>query len=96
MLHNRVHVWIDGDMGPSTSPNDPAFYLNHCNVDRIWAAWQSRHPTRPYVPSSSASNNLFRHRRGDQMLSSLTQFAPTAAQLLNVANLYTYDSLSVD
>lgn len=96
MLHNRVHVWIGGDMGPSTSPNDPAFYLNHCHVDRIWAAWQSRNPTRPYVPSSNASNNLFRHRRGDPMLSSLTQFAPTAAQLLDVDNLYTYGSLSVD
>lgn len=27
-------------MGPGTSPNDPIFYLNHCNVDRIWAKWQ--------------------------------------------------------
>jgi tyrosinase len=34
--HNLVHVWIGGDMSPSTSPNDPVFYLNHCNVDRIW------------------------------------------------------------
>ena len=37
-LHNRVHVWIGGDMGPASSPNDLAFFLNHCNVDRIWAA----------------------------------------------------------
>ena len=22
----------------ASSPNDPAFFLNHCNVDRIWAA----------------------------------------------------------
>src|SRR5262249_21396630 len=35
-LHNLVHVWIGGDMAPSTSPNDPVFYLNHCNVDRVW------------------------------------------------------------
>ena len=26
-------------MAPATSPNDPVFYLNHCNVDRIWEAW---------------------------------------------------------
>jgi len=38
-MHNQVHVWIGGDMGPATSPNDPVFYLNHCNVDRIWEAW---------------------------------------------------------
>ncbi|MGH3997455.1 MAG: tyrosinase family protein [Pseudonocardiaceae bacterium] len=36
-LHNRVHVWVGGDMLPSSSPNDPVFYLNHCNEDRIWA-----------------------------------------------------------
>ena len=39
-MHNRVHVWFGGDMGPDTSPNDPVFYLNHCNVDRIWEAWR--------------------------------------------------------
>ena len=42
-LHNRVHVFIGGDMSPSTSPNDPVFYLNHCNVDRIWEAWMHQH-----------------------------------------------------
>jgi len=25
--------------GTGHSPNDPVFYLNHCNVDRIWEAW---------------------------------------------------------
>ena len=39
-LHNRVHVWIGGSMLINTSPNDPVFFLNHCNVDRIWALWQ--------------------------------------------------------
>jgi len=39
-LHNRVHVWVGGSMELSTSPNDPVFYLNHSNVDRIWAIWQ--------------------------------------------------------
>jgi len=29
--HNQVHVWIGGDMLPGTSPNDPLFFLNHCN-----------------------------------------------------------------
>jgi tyrosinase len=41
-LHNRVHVWVGGDMDPGTSPNDPVFFLHHCNVDRIWASWQQR------------------------------------------------------
>ena len=39
-MHNAVHIWVGGDMGPGTSPNDPIFFLHHCNVDRIWAKWQ--------------------------------------------------------
>ena len=33
-MHNRVHVFVGGSMGPASSPNDPIFFLNHCNVDR--------------------------------------------------------------
>ena len=29
-----------GRMSLNTSPNDPLFFLHHCNVDRIWAEWQ--------------------------------------------------------
>ena len=32
-MHNAVHIWVDGDMGPGTSPNDPVFFLHHANVD---------------------------------------------------------------
>jgi tyrosinase len=39
-LHNRVHVWVGETMLLNTSPNDPVFFLNHCNVDRLWALWQ--------------------------------------------------------
>ncbi|MBR9920709.1 MAG: tyrosinase family protein [Bacteroidetes bacterium] len=35
---NNIRV---GSMEPlDVSPNDPAFFLHHCNVDRIWAEWQ--------------------------------------------------------
>jgi tyrosinase len=95
-LHNMVHVWIDGDMGPASSPNDPAFYLNHCNVDRIWAAWQADNPGEPYRPPTSADGSLFRHRRGDPLFSILTQFEPLISQMLDLSAFYTYDSLAVD
>jgi tyrosinase len=26
-LHNRIHQWVSGSMGPGTSPNDPVFFL---------------------------------------------------------------------
>ena len=39
-LHNRVHLWVGGNMAPMTSPNDPVFFLHHCFVDKVWADWQ--------------------------------------------------------
>ena len=48
-MHNRVHVWTGGDMAPGSSPNDPVFFLNHCNVDRVWEAWLTRRG-RSYLP----------------------------------------------
>jgi len=52
-LHNKVHVWVGGSMGPMSSPNDPVFFLHHCNVDRLWAEWQLANPHVPYVPDRS-------------------------------------------
>jgi hypothetical protein len=59
-MHNRIHIWVGGDMGPGTSPNDPVFFLHHCNVDRIWALWQTAHPAAAYLPASGgpAGHNL--------------------------------------
>jgi len=90
-LHNRVHVWIGGDMGPGTSPNDPVFYLNHCNVDRIWEAWMAKHG-RTYVPDDSPDNPLG-HRLNDQIISLVTRRTTTPAEMLDVTNIYTYDVL---
>ncbi len=94
VLHNRVHVWIGGDMLPSSSPNDPAFYLNHCNVDRIWTALQARPSSPPYVPTNSAPATLQGHRLDDQMYALLSS-SVTPNQMLNVEEYYTYDSLTV-
>jgi tyrosinase len=52
-LHNRVHVWVGGTMELSTSPNDPVFFLNHCNVDRLWALWQDIRFNRDYPDDGS-------------------------------------------
>jgi hypothetical protein len=46
-LHNSAHGWIGGNMNNFfTSPFEPAFWLNHANVDRIWATWQAVHPRK--------------------------------------------------
>ena len=92
-LHNLVHVWVGGDMSPASSPNDPVFFLNHCNVDRIWEAWMQKHG-RVYVPDQSASNDLKGHRINDP-LASLLSAPTTPAAVLDVTSQYTYDSLDV-
>ena len=95
-LHNRVHVWVGGDMLPSTSPNDPIFYMNHCNVDRIWEAWMQKPggPGRIYLPPDAASASLKGHRLHDT-LSSLLSASTTPSKMLDATALYTYDSLAV-
>jgi tyrosinase len=90
-LHNLVHVWIGGDMAPSTSPNDPVFYLNHCNVDRVWEKWLRTHG-RVYVPNMTASTSLKGHRIDDPIVSPLGSNA-TPRQVLDVSTVYSYDTL---
>jgi tyrosinase len=51
-LHNLVHVWVGGLMAVvPMAPNDPVFFLHHCNIDRIWASWQRRYFQNPTDPA---------------------------------------------
>lgn len=47
VTHNSVHVWVGGTMQNGYSPGDPIFFINHCNVDRLWAEWQYRGERTP-------------------------------------------------
>ena len=81
--HNTVHVFIGGSAGTASSPNDPAFFLLHCNVDRLWAQWQRLHPAEaPYAGPAGP------------MLPVLPGAAPVLpASVVNHEALgYTYDS----
>lgn len=40
-MHNAVHVYVGGQMQTGSSPNDPAFFIHHANVDRLWALYQA-------------------------------------------------------
>ena len=90
-LHNLVHVWIGGDMGPGTSPNDPAFFLNHCNVDRIWEAWQA---DRGRIYSPGIGVGPMGHRIDSAMFSLIGQ-SRVPTDVLDPAAWYEYDSLTV-
>jgi len=85
-LHNRVHLWVGGAMGPAASPNDPIFFLHHCNVDRLWAEWQEKHPNEKYLPESGGPKD---HNLNDPMWS----VNKTPASQLDHRKLgYVYDS----
>jgi tyrosinase len=92
-MHNRVHVWVGGDMAPGSSPNDPVFYLNHCNVDRMWEAWLRRRG-RTYVPA--AGQGPAGHRVNDPLYS-IVWPSMTPAQVLDPTEAgldwYGYDVL---
>jgi tyrosinase len=92
-LHNLVHVWVGGDMLPASSPNDPVFYLNHCNVDRIWEAWMVKNG-RSYLPTDTTAGAPQGQRLNDPLAS---PFGPsvTPAQVLDMTGVYSYDALSV-
>jgi len=76
-IHNRVHVWIGGSMGPSTSPNDPAFFLNHAKEDELWAVWSQKYPAAPhYLPNDSYSVPPAQHhlKRLSEHMDSLSEY----------------------
>jgi tyrosinase len=50
-LHNLIHRYVGGHMVLAASPNDPVFWLHHCNIDRLWSLWeQTTGKEVPYAP----------------------------------------------
>ena len=53
--HDLVHVYVGGSSNPvyglmadpGTAALDPIFYLHHCNIDRMWAAWNDAGHANP-------------------------------------------------
>lgn len=43
-VHGAAHFTIGSDPGGDfyTSPNDPAFFLLHAMIDRVWTIWQTQ------------------------------------------------------
>jgi tyrosinase len=94
-LHNRVHVWVGGSMSPSSSPNDPVFFLHHCFIDKCWADWQALHPTEAaYAPTSGAASG---HNLNDAMQpwAGLGQTITPASLVDHHALGYAYDTEGV-
>lgn len=90
---NNVRV---GSMEPlDVSPNDPSFFMHHCNVDRLWAKWQDQpgNATK-YEPVSGAPEG---YNLNDKMypydISEFQTIPAMVAHGLTPANMLDYKSL---
>jgi hypothetical protein len=64
-LHNYIHNWVGGHMGGGASPNDPIFFMHHCNIDRLWAMWQiDGHQGAAFYPAAGEPHG---HNLNDPM-----------------------------
>ncbi|KAF5814688.1 putative catechol oxidase [Helianthus annuus] len=63
--HTAVHIWVGNprmtnneDLGNFYSAGyDPAFYLHHANVDRMWKVWKDLSPSTNKDPDNDDWNN---------------------------------------
>jgi tyrosinase len=84
-LHNVVHEWVGGSMLPMTSPNEPAFFLHHCFIDKLWADWQRAHPDQSYLPAEPTPLV----RSIDDVMQPWNDVTPR--QMLDHTQFYTYE-----
>ncbi|KAK8037835.1 Di-copper centre-containing protein [Apiospora marii] len=57
-MHAAGHFVLGGDgTDVFSSPNDPAFFLHHAMVDRVWWMWQALHPTLATTIDSTITMN---------------------------------------
>ncbi|KAJ4987077.1 monooxygenase [Stagonosporopsis vannaccii] len=44
--HGTIHASLGGEMNPTTSPNEPLFFLHHPQIDHLWWTWQQQDPAK--------------------------------------------------
>ena len=55
-LHNRVHVWVGGQMAHRRLAQRPGVLAAPRYIDKLWADWQRRHPGSGYLPAAGTPN----------------------------------------
>ncbi|MFC4337787.1 tyrosinase family protein [Salininema proteolyticum] len=90
-MHNRAHVWIGGQMSGGTSPNDPAFWLLHAFVDKLWADWRHLNPEEDYVPRDPIPDWDPQHGKVISLCEKLPPWEVTPADLLDHTRFGRYE-----
>lgn len=72
-LHNQVHQFVGDESnmgGVPSAAGDPLFWLHHCNIDRIWYAWNAaggRNPSSTRGVSWGDTSFSFVSAEGDRI-----------------------------
>ncbi|ACT93073.1 tyrosinase family protein [Dyadobacter fermentans] len=102
--HDLVHGYVGGQPGPSdaiygimgdpgTAALDPIFYLHHCNIDRMWEAWNDQGNSNPTVSSWTNGPS----RQFAMPTASGKPWNYTPGDVSTLANLdYSYESLGIE
>ncbi len=110
--HNRGHIDIgkyneagkEGLMSDETTAAlDPIFYIHHCNIDRMWAAWNTKNnnPKDTNWLEGPTADGLSRYAMPMDGAGTAWHFAPKDVNSTNinfygnVGHSYTYDDLTL-
>ncbi|GIQ61312.1 hypothetical protein Flavo103_44470 [Flavobacterium collinsii] len=102
--HNGVHTQIGGRLpgrqglmsNAETAGLDPIFYLHHCNIDRMWAAWNANGRNNPNEPNWNDGPVATKDRKFYMPKPDKTPWQFTPAMVNDTSQLdYTYVELSL-
>lgn len=91
-VHGGGHYSLGGDPGRDVyvSPSDPAFYLHHAMIDRVWWIWQMLSPIkRQYSDSAISGTKTFMDMppSDDATLDDLVDIGYTGAEPIAIRDL---------
>ncbi|CZT04100.1 related to tyrosinase [Rhynchosporium agropyri] len=86
-VHSAGHLTIGGDPGGDlyTSPNDPAFFLLHAMVDRVWTIWQSQ--DLPHRMQVMAGGTSMYGPSAPQKLTDIVDLTPLTSKVYQLKDL---------
>lgn len=100
-VHNDVGGVVTGNEGLMSDPNaaalDPIFYLHHCNIDRMWAAWNAKGNSNPSETKWLGGPKEIGEREFVMPLPDGKEWTYTPNDVTNLDALdYSYDNLKTE
>jgi tyrosinase len=98
MYEGQTTTFVGSMTALDSSPNDPVFWLNHCNVDRLWAIWEKQHgnlfePASGWNSGWNLNDEMYPYTEYKEF-HRIRKNGITNASMLDIGELgYTYDDL---